>query len=501
MDDSTSGPQLQREIPDLLPSHGLTGYDDLGDIDPAIINFQSPPYSAGPAMPTDILAESLAEPSGFGMDNISTLDAGLFDPLTFASYMELFLPYGDTEHDSEPSSTDVSDAHVRFQQYCTPMDYSRPASPTAQLEHDKWVRHLGDIEGVQYDSSVLEIFLSLFQVHLTQTFRCFEHLADLEANPLELTLAMAGVGALYCSTPGSHKLAQSLYNSTRVKLLSKVHHKPLTPSDDRLATLQTYMLLELFGYISGDPRLHEIAEVYHWEMVEPSSSSETRAPTSEPTIWSLACLSFLLPWASSNLTQLTPGHMRRREFVESALNQWGESAYNQSLHSTKLLFHLVGLNLHIDLQQAEQIAQEYCAETDSELPQLRFMGVQALKRRGCGLPPSAVFASDIDRLSAAWHANRIMCLALEREQQPTDRRQLEEAPHLPYCIFLAALTFWMLERCQREASSHGESTVQEAALEGPVPLAIDILSHCYAPVAKKLGLIVKSLVGPRTAPV
>lgn len=28
------------------------------------------------------------------------------------------------------------------------------------------------------------------------------------------------------------------------------------------------MLLELFGYLSGDDRFHEIAEVYHWEMVQ-----------------------------------------------------------------------------------------------------------------------------------------------------------------------------------------------------------------------------------------
>lgn len=31
------------------------------------------------------------------------------------------------------------------------------------------------------------------------------------------------------------------------------------------------MLLELFGYLSGDARLCEIAEVYHWEMVQVST--------------------------------------------------------------------------------------------------------------------------------------------------------------------------------------------------------------------------------------
>lgn len=28
------------------------------------------------------------------------------------------------------------------------------------------------------------------------------------------------------------------------------------------------MLLELFGYLSGKSRYHEIAEVYHWEMIQ-----------------------------------------------------------------------------------------------------------------------------------------------------------------------------------------------------------------------------------------
>lgn len=33
------------------------------------------------------------------------------------------------------------------------------------------------------------------------------------------------------------------------------------------------MILELFGYLGGDNRSHEIAEVYHWEMVQVSEYS------------------------------------------------------------------------------------------------------------------------------------------------------------------------------------------------------------------------------------
>ncbi|KAL4810492.1 hypothetical protein BDV18DRAFT_131119, partial [Aspergillus unguis] len=307
------------------------------------------------------------------------------------------------------------------------------------------------------------------------------------------------------------------------------------------------MLLELFGYISGDERLHEIAEVYHWEMVEivqmynlwPSSGSEgekerkrtieglcilecyrvsilngsatfglalplalnpasvteggeplqtqlqwmfSDTPTPPQGIdsetWSLCCLSLLLAWALPNSTlqrhQLTPSHTRRREFLNSALSRWSRLCYDNSTHSTRLLFHLVSLSLHANLVQIEKAAY-HCAETANH-PET----VPETDRKYH--PPAEAFPSDIDRLNAAWHASRIMHLTSEWQNEKTNNRLTEEPPHLVYCVFFAALTLL-------SASSTGD------ALTGPVPYATQALSVSSVPVSKKLLFVLRCVDG------
>jgi hypothetical protein len=164
--------------------------------------------------------DALLPGSDFFIGNQSAFDFNIVEHFPVYSHFEPSLPYSDLTTDMEPSPT-------RLQEYSMPMDCSRSASPGAQAEHDKWIQGLGKIEKMRYDPEVLNVFLNLFRVHVVSTFRCFEKFAIISTTPLELCLAMAGVGALYCSTPGANKVAKSLYNSTRVKLLSKVLAKTL----------------------------------------------------------------------------------------------------------------------------------------------------------------------------------------------------------------------------------------------------------------------------------
>jgi hypothetical protein len=164
------------------------------------------------------LAEVRPELGDFFIDSPSMPDLDILEQFTFSSHFELLA----STIPSELPPTNVSAAYARLHEYSAPTNHSRPASPGAQIEHDKWIQCLGNIENIKYDMDILNVFLNLFRIHLSKNFRCFEQFAISNTTPLELTLAMAGVGALYCSTTDAFKIAKALYNSARVKLLSKV---------------------------------------------------------------------------------------------------------------------------------------------------------------------------------------------------------------------------------------------------------------------------------------
>ncbi|KAJ5647060.1 hypothetical protein N7490_003432 [Penicillium lividum] len=122
----------------------------------------------------------------------------------------------------ESQSSRITGAYARLQAYSSRTDLSRPASPTAKADHESWLHRLGKKQKVQYDPLVINVFLNLFRLHVAPTFRCFGGFAITDATPVELWASMASVGALYCTTPGSIKIAKSLYNHARILLLSKV---------------------------------------------------------------------------------------------------------------------------------------------------------------------------------------------------------------------------------------------------------------------------------------
>jgi hypothetical protein len=195
------------------------------------------------------------------MATVPPFDFNILDQLPPFPSLEL-LPTSDPAHESLGShSSRIEGAFTKLHAFSSPKDISRPQSPTARLEYENWLHRLGQKQRVQYDPLILQVFLNLFRVYVVPTFGCFEGFRVTETTPVELWAAMGSIGALHCTTPGSMKLAESLYNHARIKLLSKVciilsilpdqtnrifhglsskvHHRIPSPNDDQLAILQT----------------------------------------------------------------------------------------------------------------------------------------------------------------------------------------------------------------------------------------------------------------------
>ncbi|KAL4878103.1 hypothetical protein BJY04DRAFT_221461 [Aspergillus karnatakaensis] len=507
----------------------------------------------------DIMADPSPDLPDLFMQTHLFLDRSFLDQLVFPSQSAA---YTVMSNPPDVSLDRISDACARLRRYCMPTNSSRAESSTAEIEHGAFIQSLGSVKHLRFDPDIVDIFLNLFHIHMLPVFECFEELFATDITPEDLGIPMAGTGGLYCSTPGAIRMAKAMFNSIRVKLLSKVHHQPLPHSDDRLPTLQLYMLLELFGYLSGDERLLEIGQVYHWEMIQvvdmynlwqpsgaeweterkrtiegicvlecyrvamlqgsatfslplssvaiapswedingdtllaelqwmvsgPLSGPAPQSPNLRSATYTLCGLSLALPWAVSgfNFTSNcpTPANCHRREFLESALNKWSSVAYNHCTLSTQMLFHVISLNIHVNLREAQDIAYRHSAENDNAAPQST--------RRATDDPSSIdhtvladVFPSEAHRMNAAWHAMHVMKLA---QDSPRD---LDEPPQFAYGVFFAELTLWLLDGY---CSSLPAATSPFGIPHEPVVQAMAILSSCASvSVATKFRGILGSL--------
>lgn len=246
--------------PDDRPSGFPEPANPTAGLTPAI-TLADHPFEVG--MMEEPVPEPVPELPDLFMQTQVLLDFSLFDQLTFPPQPDLHAPYPEF---CLPPPDRVSAAYARLHEFSMPTDLSRPPSPTAQIEHEEWIRRLGSIQHTRYDPDVVDVFLNLFRIHVVPTFRCFEELFTTDTTPEGLGIAMAGVGGLYCSTPGAVKVAKSMYNSIRIKLLSKViivqyathacptdspfifqvHHQPVSKGNDRLATLQLVSVIGIF---------------------------------------------------------------------------------------------------------------------------------------------------------------------------------------------------------------------------------------------------------------
>lgn len=93
------------------------------------------------------------------------------------------------------------------------MNLSRPPSPRHQQERNQWLSSLGKEDkhtSAICDSVIIDEFLWLFEDRVANWFSCFRHLKfTITPNTRrEWYLEMAAVGALYCPTEGSIKVAK-----------------------------------------------------------------------------------------------------------------------------------------------------------------------------------------------------------------------------------------------------------------------------------------------------
>ncbi|KEF60626.1 uncharacterized protein A1O9_02187 [Exophiala aquamarina CBS 119918] len=171
-------------------------------------------------------------------------------------------------HTSNTRPRRIATAYEKLRQFSTAEFISRPSSPSAQSQHQRWLANLASVQSPKVDRAIINVFLGLFQSRLSETFQHFRGFYIRKDTPTELYLAMAAVGGLYCSIAGSADVARWLYYSAQHKLLTKVcAPRPANPNEGS-SIVSTYILLELFGYLSGDRRIVELIEVYHFEMLQ-----------------------------------------------------------------------------------------------------------------------------------------------------------------------------------------------------------------------------------------
>jgi len=116
----------------------------------------------------------------------------------------------------------LTTAYAKLHEYSTASHPSRPPSPRSARAYERYLQELGSIEPVTYDPLVINVFIGIFQTHVVPTFSCFDNFRIGSTTPEEVYLAMAAAGGLYCTVPGSEKMAKGLYHVARRKLLTFV---------------------------------------------------------------------------------------------------------------------------------------------------------------------------------------------------------------------------------------------------------------------------------------
>lgn len=104
---------------------------------------------------------------------------------------------------------------------------SRAPSPTLDKSKAMWYSEAPDLKN--HDTDVLNVFLNLFHKHIPETFPLFAGTTVNAGSKPEYYLVMAAIGGLFCSVPGSHEVAKSMYNDARRLLLATVrqaHSRP-----------------------------------------------------------------------------------------------------------------------------------------------------------------------------------------------------------------------------------------------------------------------------------
>lgn len=98
---------------------------------------------------------------------------------------------------------------------------SRASSPSLNKANKMWYSAPPNIN--DHNKDIIRIFEKIFRRHIPKTFSLFEatNTTGCKNRPAYI-LAMAAVGGLFCTVPGSSEVAKSMYNDARRLLLTSV---------------------------------------------------------------------------------------------------------------------------------------------------------------------------------------------------------------------------------------------------------------------------------------
>ena len=157
---------------------------------------------------------------------------------------------------------------------------SRESSPTREEQKRTWYSVPPQL--YVYDEDVINVLLNLARTHISSTFAIF---ADFEVDHdtrIELCLAAAAVGGLYCTAPASARVTKMLFNDSRRLLLEEYTQSGALSFDTSLSFAKTFILLEIYGLCSGDKRAFEFIEVFHASKLDAASSCLNAVPHDAP---------------------------------------------------------------------------------------------------------------------------------------------------------------------------------------------------------------------------
>ncbi|KAK5689348.1 hypothetical protein LTR97_012912 [Elasticomyces elasticus] len=373
---------------------------------------------------------------------------------------------------------------------------SHPSSPRPREEEKSWYSSPPRLQ--MYDKEVLNVLLNVARRHLGPTFELFARYEAQNDSESELCLAMAAIGALYLGVECGTTLSKALYNDARRLHFQRFHSSNLQPSfATASATLETFILLSIYGICSGDKRSYEFVEAFHSSMLqalkhygllipadpdavilrdvrETSEAMELiecyhalilqRPPcATPPQLRSMASLEQNQAAPNPGL----PGHAQglhtsiaglstfawaascqgeelscsrqlwRSEFVELAMERWmdeRELPLSGSDLPTILIYHLMHLRLKVNLDFLQKSAREFTTPRSQTSSSHDVLENYVRER------PFAI---------AMWHARAMLSMVQASLGVPsnattpsTPSKRMSEPPHLPYCIYFSTMILW-----------------------------------------------------------
>ncbi|KIV92371.1 hypothetical protein, variant 2 [Exophiala mesophila] len=165
-------------------------------------------------------------------------------------------------------SSSMQDLTASMQEYFDRK--SRAPSPSLNKASRMWYSTPPNL--VDHNKDVLRVFLGIFRRHIPETFSLFKDNTSGRQNRAAYILAMAAMGGLFCTVPGSAQVAKSLYNDARRLLLAHFNirndqDEVTIGNEEKLVVVKTFILLELYGLCSGDKRSYEFVEAFHGNLI------------------------------------------------------------------------------------------------------------------------------------------------------------------------------------------------------------------------------------------